>query len=92
MEIGKEGCTYSNRWPEGEILPTFKPFMNSFFKDCHNLHLDIMSALAIGMGLQENFFDEKVNEMAHNLRLLNYPSVEKSKIENGGNRAGAHSE
>ncbi|KAL7341749.1 thymine dioxygenase [Rhodotorula toruloides] len=97
MEIGKDykdgpyDSPFENRWPETD-LPDFKPFMNQFFEDCHRLHVEIMRALALAMGLGEGFFDDKVNQKAHNLRLLNYPSIEKAKIEGGGNRAGSHSD
>lgn len=43
--------------------------MNQFFEDCHKLHVEIMRALALAMGLSESFFDDKVNQKAHNLRL-----------------------
>ncbi|GAA5878454.1 hypothetical protein JCM8547_006587 [Rhodosporidiobolus lusitaniae] len=97
MEIGKdykEGAydsPYENKWPETEF-PEFKPFMNSFFATCHTLHVEILRALALALDLGEHFFDDKVNQQAHNLRLLNYPPVEKEKIEGGGNRAGSHTD
>ncbi|BGO98663.1 hypothetical protein NBRC10513v2_003057 [Rhodotorula toruloides] len=97
LEIGKDykegpyDSPFENRWPEAD-LPDFKPFMNQFFEDCHKLHVEIMRALALAMGLGEGFFDDKVDQKAHNLRLLNYPSIEKAKIEGGGNRAGSHSD
>ncbi|GAA6037796.1 hypothetical protein JCM8097_005042 [Rhodosporidiobolus ruineniae] len=97
MEIGKdykEGAfdsPFENRWPDAE-QPDFKPFMNDFFATCHRLHLEIMRALALAMDLGEHFFDDKVNQQAHNLRLLNYPSIEREKIEGGGNRAGSHTD
>ncbi|KAM0751545.1 thymine dioxygenase [Meredithblackwellia eburnea MCA 4105] len=95
MEIGEDANTVSpwpNMWPKDEECPGFKAFMNDFFNDCHELHLEIMRALALAMNLGEGWFDDKVNEKAHNLRLLNYPSVESSLIANGGNRAGSHSD
>ncbi|BGP39224.1 hypothetical protein JCM10450v2_003180 [Rhodotorula kratochvilovae] len=97
MEIGKDyregpdDSPFENRWPEAD-LPGFKPFMNDFFETNHQLHLEIMRALALAMGLGEDFFDDKVAQKSHNLRLLNYPPVEKAKIANGGNRAGSHSD
>lgn len=51
-----------------------------------------MRALAMGMNLGEHYFDDKVDQRAHNLRLLNYPPVARKLIESGGNRAGAHSD
>lgn len=69
-----------NRWPETD-LPDFKPFMNQFFEDCHRLHVEIMRALALAMGLGEGFFDDKVNQKAHNLRLcVKSPSSSSSPL------------
>lgn len=72
MEIGEDKNLVSkwpNLWPEKGELDSFKPFFNDFFERCHGLHLEIMRALALAMGLGEAFFDDKVNEKAHNLRL-----------------------
>lgn len=53
----------------------------------------LMRALAIGLDLEEGFFDDKCDQQAHNLRLLNYPSIEAAKLQVGGAaRAGSHSD
>jgi hypothetical protein len=54
--------------------------------------MDIMRAVALGLGLDESHFDSVVNEAWHTLRLLNYPPVERRLLEGEGQaRAGAHS-
>jgi isopenicillin N synthase-like dioxygenase len=59
---------------------------------CHNLHVNVMRSIALGLNLEERFFDEKINEQCHNLRILSYPPVKKSLLEGEGQaRAGAHS-
>ena len=51
-----------------------------------------MRSIAMGLDLGENFFDDKVQEQYHNLRLLNYPSIPKTALaQEGTARAGAHS-
>ncbi|GAA6048767.1 hypothetical protein JCM3770_003954 [Rhodotorula araucariae] len=96
FEIGKDvrdsegDSPFPNRWPAS--LPAFKPFMNEFFQSCHRLHLEIMSAVALGLGLSERYFDPMVSQQSHNLRLLNYPSVPRSAVSSSGNRAGSHSD
>lgn len=51
-----------------------------------------MRSIAIGLNLEENFFDSKVNDQCHNLRLLSYPPVKSNLFEKDGQtRAGAHS-
>lgn len=66
--------------------------MLKFYQTCHELHVHVMSAIALGLNLEENYFDQKINEQCHNLRLLNYPPIKTSALEKDGQaRAGAHS-
>ena len=54
--------------------------------------MDVMRSIAIGLDLEENFFDSKINDQCHNLRLLSYPPVKRNLLEKDGQaRAGAHS-
>lgn len=65
--------------------------MISFYDTCHNVHVDVMRAIALGLGLGVSYFDSLINESWHTLRLLNYPSVERQILErDGGARANAH--
>ena len=64
MEIGEDQNLVSpwpNMWPAEGELNHFRPFMISFFEACHGLHLEIMRALGLAMGLGENYFDNKVS-------------------------------
>ena len=59
---------------------------------CHELHSVVMRAIALGLDIEETFFDDKINEQFHNLRLLSYPPIKVSQLkENGQARIGAHS-
>jgi isopenicillin N synthase-like dioxygenase len=60
-------------------------------KTCHETHCTVMRAIALGLDLDEMFFDDKINEQYHNLRLLSYPPIKTSLLKEGQNRAGAHS-
>jgi isopenicillin N synthase-like dioxygenase len=48
-----------------------------------------MRSIALGLDLEENFFDKMIDEQCHNLRLLSYPPIQKTLLE-GQARAGAH--
>ena len=62
------------------------------FQTCHELHTLVMRAIALGLDLEETFFDDKINEQYHNMRLLNYPPIRRNLLEKEGQaRAGAHS-
>jgi len=52
-----------------------------------------MRAIALGLDLQENFFQDKIDAQDHNLRLLSYPSVKTEILRKDGRaRAGAHTD
>jgi len=51
-----------------------------------------MSSIALGLGLEEKWFADRIQEQYHNLRLLNYPSIPRELLQQEGtSRAGAHS-
>ena len=97
MEIGREGVPgLPNQWPDtldaqGE---EFTKTMKTFFNMCKELHVQVMRAIALGMGLDEHFFDSFTDGGDNNLRLLHYPAVLKSVFKDnlGQVRAGEHSD
>ncbi|KAI0729449.1 Clavaminate synthase-like protein [Fomitopsis betulina] len=94
MEIGRDwDTTWKNRWPEEGAVPDFRETMLQLFQSCHELHTLVMRAIALGLDLEETFFDDKINEQYYNMRLLNYPPVKRHLLEKEGqSRAGAHSD
>ena len=68
--------------------------MQGFYLQCKEVHRLVMSAIALGLGLDEGFFDEFVVKGDNNLRLLHYPPVKKEVFERnkGQVRAGAHTD
>ena len=97
MEIGREGVPgLPNQWPDridsqGE---DFTETMKSFFLTCKDLHVNVMRAIALGMGLDEHFFDTFTNGGDNTLRLLHYPPVLKTVFRDNPDqvRAGEHSD
>ncbi|KAJ8515346.1 hypothetical protein ONZ45_g7234 [Pleurotus djamor] len=94
MEIGRDwDSVWKNQWPQEADAPQFKRTMLDFYQTCHDLHVLVMRSIALGLELDESYFDSKVNEQCHNLRLLSYPPVRRSVLEQDGQaRAGAHSD
>lgn len=94
MEIGRDwDSTWKNQWPQDSDAPGFKPTMLDFFQTCHDLHFQVMRSVALGLELDERFFDDKIQEQFHNLRLLAYPSIDAKLLKGDGQaRAGAHSD
>lgn len=97
FEIGREGQSgHPNRWPDGldEDGAEFTRVMRDFFDVCQGLNVRVMRAMALGMGLEEGFFDGFVDGADNNLRLLHYPAVRKDVFERNREqvRAGEHSD
>ncbi|KAG6817840.1 hypothetical protein H0H87_001672 [Tephrocybe sp. NHM501043] len=93
MEIGRDWDTqWKNQWPKDSDAPLFKSTMLDFYQTCHDLHVFVMRSIALGLDLEENFFDKKIDQQCHNLRLLSYPPIKTKSLQNEGQaRAGSHS-
>ncbi|KAG0125840.1 hypothetical protein HOY82DRAFT_570869 [Tuber indicum] len=92
FEIGRDDePEYPNNWPED---PDFVSVMKAFFLTCKGLHIDVMRAIGLGLGLKKGFFDEYTDKGDNTLRLLHYPSTPKEVfVKNKGQvRAGKHTD
>lgn len=94
FEIGREGDEYENLWPDKVDAEgvDFTVTMKEFFDHCRELHRVVMRGIALGMGLEETFFDGYVRKGDNTLRLLHYPPVAKDAFKAGRERAGAHTD
>jgi len=66
--------------------------MLDFFERCKELHMQVMRAIALGIGIEETWFDSFVDVGNNTLRLLHYPEVKSEVFKKNKNqvRAGAH--
>lgn len=97
LEIGSDpGRRYPSkkfRNQYTDALPGFAEAMGDFFSACDDLHQQLMSAIAEGLGLDRSFFSPYVTEGDHVLRLLHYPAVSKAVLgTEEAVRAGAHTD
>ena len=99
LEIGREGQeNCPNMWvPEdmdGGWGGKFKTEMLEFFQQCKELHVQVMRSIAVGLGIDETWFDGYTNGGDNTLRLLHYPPVKKEVFDKNPNqvRAGEHSD
>lgn len=85
FELGREGADarLPNIWIPDEDLPGFRAFFNRFFDIGYKMELDLLSAIAIGMGLDETFFWAFHENKDNQVRLLHYPPVEESLLRDG---------
>jgi len=96
FEIGREGEEETpNNWPSGDAeAPVFKDVMMSFHDQCKGLHIEVMRAIAVGMGLDEGYFDKYTDAGDNTLRLLHYPPAPKEVFKKNKLqvRAGEHTD
>jgi len=96
FEIGREGADGTpNNWPEYEGEgKEFKDVMLHFHDLCKGLHVEVMRAIAVGMGLDEGYFDSYTDAGDNTLRLLHYPEVKKDVFQRNKLqvRAGEHTD
>lgn len=104
FEIGREGEEgHANNWPqEGQVssgqeideAKAFKDGMQHFFGLCKELHVEVMRAIAVGMGLDASYFDSYTDMGDNTLRLLHYPSTPKKVFDSNALqvRAGEHTD
>lgn len=83
---------YPNRWPESSDLPGYRPFMEHFYNQCHGVHLNLLSALAVGLGLRPTYLQELCLINTSELRLNHYPACTASQIRAGKMRISEHTD
>ncbi|MEQ1595120.1 MAG: 2-oxoglutarate and iron-dependent oxygenase domain-containing protein [Casimicrobium sp.] len=81
----------ANVWPDAQALPQFRATMLEYFNACHQLGMRLHCALAHDLGVDENFFDDKLDEPLATLRLLHYPP-RPERFEEGQIGAGEHTD
>ena len=97
LEIGRDDEPgLPNMWPDkfDEAGNEFKDVMKAFHDRCKGLHMEVMRAVALGMGIEESWFDAYADRGDNTLRLLHYPGVKKDVFEQkkGQVRAGEHTD
>lgn len=84
FEMGREDDTKTpNIWLPEEKLPGFRAFFAKFFEQGYQLELQLLRAIAIGMGLDDKYFWPYHTNKDNQIRLLHYPPVEESLIRDG---------
>ncbi|GKT45001.1 2-oxoglutarate-dependent dioxygenase gloF [Colletotrichum spaethianum] len=93
-EIGREDDDHlPNIWIPEESLPGFRSFFNNFYEVCYQLELHLLRAMALGMGLNEDFFQRYHVRRDNQIRLLHYPPVEEKPLRVGKvERLSAHTD
>ena len=68
-----------NVWPEN--LPGFRETLERYFAEMRRLAEELMGCFALGLGLKEDFFADKIDRPLAQLRLLHYPPQAATPLE-----------
>jgi isopenicillin N synthase-like dioxygenase len=60
-----------NVWPDG--LPAFRPAVYGYYQQVIDLGHVLFRAFALALGIEENFFEDKIDKPMGQLRLIHYP-------------------
>ncbi|KAK2731314.1 hypothetical protein FQN55_004773 [Onygenales sp. PD_40] len=82
-DMGSEQDSYQpNVWISEDMLPGFRDFMMKFYWECFGVASDILRAISIGIGLEDQDHLLKLHSGHNNqLRLLHYPSLPAADLE-----------
>ncbi|HEX3538495.1 MAG TPA: 2-oxoglutarate and iron-dependent oxygenase domain-containing protein, partial [Stellaceae bacterium] len=78
-----------NLWPDRPA--SFRPVASGYYRAMSELAQMLMRLFALGLGLEERFFDTRIDRHISRLRLRNYPAQVTRPLP-GQLRAGAHSD
>ena len=78
-----------NLWPSA--LPELRPALENYFREMDGLAQKMMGLFAVGLGLDAQFFADKIDRGTSALRALNYPDQATPPVP-GQLRAGAHTD
>jgi isopenicillin N synthase-like dioxygenase len=79
-----------NRWPARPA--TMEPSFRAYYEAMAGLVSRVMSAMAVGLGLDAGWFEPFIDRHTSALRALHYPDLAGQHVEPGQLRAGAHTD
>jgi isopenicillin N synthase-like dioxygenase len=78
-----------NQWPERPA--DFKSNAVQYYKAMEKVSWQLMRIFALSLGLEETFFDSRIDKHVSSLRFINYPDQSSPPVE-GQKRAGEHTD
>ncbi|KAJ9603591.1 hypothetical protein H2200_011777 [Cladophialophora chaetospira] len=89
-----ENIEQPNKWLPEHVLPGFREFSTKFYGECWKATQNILRALAIGLGIEDENLIERLHSYPLNsLSFKHYPPVLLSELDrNEKKRLGAHSD
>ncbi|KAF9255616.1 flavonol synthase/flavanone 3-hydroxylase [Marasmius fiardii PR-910] len=92
--VNEVASCYENVWLPEEDLPGFRRYATKYFATCREFQMGkLLPALAIGLGLDKEYFLSYHRNGENKLRLLHYPEGPTDMFESGEKgRIGAHTD
>ncbi len=78
-----------NMWPEG--LPALRTTWTAYYRQMEELSGTLMRIFALALGMDEHYFDDKIDRHITNFSVLHYPPQHDAPLP-GQLRAGAHTD
>lgn len=94
FECGNENQkVFYNIWPDENDIYGFREYCQYYFKICNATSKHLLRAIALGMGLEEEFFLPYHSASGNQLRLLHYPPTDEKSLKDGkAERIAAHTD
>ncbi len=84
FEIGSEAnAAQPNVWVPEATLPGFREWGTVFYWECYGVAMEILKAVAVGLGVEEDEFVKYHSGLNCQLRLLHYPPLLAKDVEQG---------
>ena len=91
LRQGREDFFAPNVWPDAERLPGFKAAFETYYAVMEDLAAKLMGLMALGLGLDEHWFDDTIADHITGLAALHYPALDAPPLP-GQFRRGPHSD
>ncbi len=91
LREGREGFFAPNIWPDPSHVPGFKEAFETYYEVMEDLATRLMRLMALALGLDEFWFDDKIRDHITNLTVNHYPALDEP-AQSGQFRRGAHSD
>jgi isopenicillin N synthase-like dioxygenase len=78
-----------NFWPERPA--GFRDIWEEYYREMERVSTTLMRSFALGLGMDEHYFDDKIDRHITNMSVIHYPEQAKEPLP-GQLRAGAHTD
>ena len=91
LREGREAFFAPNVWPDPEQVLNFRETFETYYAVMEGLAARLMGLMALALGLNENWFDDKIADHVTALSAVHYPALDEAPLP-GQYRRGPHSD